>query len=92
MITEWFIDLGVAIAQWFVGLVPADQVAVPPAFASFDSTVNGFIAPFASMGVWVPWTVVITCAGLALAVWAALWLVKAIAWVWGQIPVIGGAG
>lgn len=92
MITEWLIDIGVAIAVWFVGLVPAEAVAVPQAVHDFDGMVNGFVSGFGNLGVWVPWPLVILCAGLSVGIWAALLLVKGTAWVWGQIPVIGGSG
>lgn len=92
MITEWFIQLGMGFAQWFVGLVPADAIAVPDVVADLDTQVNGFISGFGSLGAWVPWVVVLSCAGIAIAIWGALWLVKGIAWIWGQIPVIGGSG
>lgn len=92
MITEWFMGLWQGISSWFLGLVPADAVKVPSAVTSLDTTVNGFLANFGGLGVWVPWPLVILCATLAVAVWAVGWLVKGVAWIWGQIPVIGGSG
>lgn len=92
MITEWFIQLGMGFAQWFVGLVPADALEVPDVVANLDTSINSFMSGFGPVGVWVPWVIVITCAGASLAIWGSTWLVKGVAWIWGQIPVIGGSG
>lgn len=90
VISEWFITMGVAIGDWFISLFPEWQ---PPAeLEAFDSTVNGFIAPFAGLSAWIPWVLVFLCVGVALLVWLIGWGVKSISWLWGQIPVIGGSG
>lgn len=92
MVTEFFINLGVMIGEWFVGLAPASVAPVPAEVESFDTTVNGFIGNFGGLGVWVPWPLVIFCAVTAVAIWAIAWGVKAVAFLWGQVPVIGGSG
>lgn len=92
MVTEWLIQVGTNIATWFLGLVPADKAGAPAQVSQFDDMVNSFMSGFGSLGVWVPWAVVIVCAGLSVGIWIVLWGIKGIAWIWGQVPVIGGAG
>lgn len=92
MVVEFFLSMWSAFSDWLLGLVPADAVAVPAEVSSLDSTVNSFVANFGGVGVWAPWPLMFVCATLGLAVWAVGWLVKAVAWLWGQVPAIGGSG
>jgi hypothetical protein len=90
VISEWFITIGIGFAGWVVGLFP--EWDVPSEVAGFDDMLNGFIAPFSSLGAWVPWTVIFICVGLAVAAWVIGWGVKAIRAVAAHVPFVGGAG
>lgn len=92
MITEWLISIGIATGEWFLGLAPASAVPVPPQVSQLAGQVNGFLASFGGLGVWVPWPWLVTCVSIAISVWAIALLVKGVAWLWGQIPVVGGSG
>jgi len=92
VISEWFLGLATMIGAWFVGLVPAEGLEPPAEVWGLDATISGFLAPFSGLSVWVPWALVFFCAGMALLVWGVGWGVKGIAWLWGQVPVVGGAG
>lgn len=89
---EWLISIGTGVAAWFVGLIPASAAPVPADIAGLDGTVNAFLGGLSGMGGWVPWAFMIFCAGVSVAVWSVTTGTKFIAWIWGQIPVIGGAG
>lgn len=90
MISEFFINLGIGFATWFVGLFP--EWDVPAEVESFDSTVSGFIGPFANLSVWIPWALVLFCVVTAVGAWAIGWGVKSIRAIASHIPFLGGAG
>lgn len=88
MITEFFITLSATIADWFMGLFP--EWNVPPEVAGFDNTVNGFIDDFSGLGVWAPWPLLISIAGIAIIAFTIQLTVKAARWLIGLIPTMGG--
>jgi len=90
MVTEWFAQVGVAIATFFVELLPA--WSPPVELVQLDETVNGWLASLGGLSPWVPWPVVILSVVLAVGTWAAALSVKAIRAVASYLPFIGGAG
>lgn len=88
MIIEWFISIGTHISDWAVGLFgTADAPAYLTTIASF---VNGLMTSAAGLGAWVPWAFVIVVAGINLALWGVGLGVKAVRWIIGLIPTMGG--
>ena len=88
MITEWFISIGMGIAEWAVGLF---GTADPPAYLTSLTTWLGTIINGASgFGAWVPWPFALLVAGVSLTLWLAGFVIKGIRWLIGLIPTMGG--
>lgn len=88
MISEWFIGLINTIATWFLSLFPEWE---PPAeIVNFDSTLNGFLASFSGLGVWVPWALLVTCVVITIGAYLVGLTVRAARWVLGLVPTMGG--
>lgn len=90
MITEWVVNIGIAIAEWWVSLIP--DWDVPAELISLDDTVNGFFDQWSGLGVWAPWALLGICAGIAIGTWVLGVTVKAIRAIASYIPFFGGAG
>ena len=90
MIIEWLLGIGVAIAQWFVDLLP--DWDVPPEITNFDGMVNDFFATFEGVGVWAPWPLVLACVAIALGSWVIGITVKTARAVASYLPFFGGSG
>lgn len=90
VVSEFFIWLGITVADWFVSLLP--EWDVPPEILGFATTVNDFVAGFSGLGVWAPWPLVIACAGIAVTAWVIGLTVKGIRALAAHIPLVGGAG
>jgi len=90
VISEFFVQLGAGFAAWVVGLFP--DWDVPAEITGFDDTLNGFVANFGGVGVWAPWVLVITCAGISVAAWVIGLAVKSLRAAASHIPMVGGAG
>jgi len=88
VITEWLISVATSIAGWLVGLLPT--WTVPSQITGFDDTLNEFIGGFGGLGVWVPWALVVICVGISVGAWLIGVGVKALRWVVGLIPTMGG--
>ena len=88
MITQFFMGIGQSVADWFLGLFGTGE---PPAWLS---EVGGFVASLlasvSGLGAWVPWAFAITVAGVVSAVWLSGFLLKAVRWLVGLIPTMGG--
>ncbi len=90
MVTEALIHAALAVTGWFASLFPT--WTPPDEMLHLDTTVNGFLAQFAGIGPWIPWALVITCAGIALGTWAVCLGVKAVRAIASHIPLVGGSG
>lgn len=89
MITEWFIAIGQAIADWFLGLFGDDA---PPAWlGQVADFISDLVARADGLGAWVPWPLFGTIAGFLVLLWLVFWVVKGIRWVWGLTPLSGGS-
>lgn len=89
MITEWFISIGQAIAQWFLGLFGTD--APPDWITSVAGFVTELFARVAGLGAWLPFPLIGTVGAALLGLWAVFWLIKGIRWLWGLTPFSGGS-
>ena len=88
MIAEWFINLASSASTWFLGLF---GTADPPAFiATVGTFVSGLLVKASGLGAWIPWRVVIGVAGVCLALFATGLGLKAVRWIIGIIPGMGG--
>lgn len=88
MITSWFISMGTGIADWFIGLF---GTADPPDFiVQATSFVGTLLQSAAGLGAWIPWAVVLTVAAINFALWATGFGVKALRWLVGLFPTMGG--
>lgn len=89
MITEWFISLGVGIADWFLGLFGEDE---PPVWLDGIADFFADLATRAAgLGAWIPWPLFVTVATFVLALWSVFWIVKGVRWIWGLTPFSGGS-
>jgi len=89
MIVDFFIDLWRNISAWMLSVFPAD-FALPDWFTGFVGTLNTFIANGANLGAWVPWAVIFTVVLACLGLWVGGFGIKAIRWLIGLIPTMGG--
>lgn len=89
MITQWFLDMGVGMAGWFLDLFPAD-FEVPDWFLGFTAIVNQIFSNAVGLGAWVPWPLVLLVVGFIFTVWGAGLLIKFVRWLIGLIPTMGG--
>lgn len=90
MITEFFLNLAAGIVSWIASLFPA---WTPPAeFTQLSGMVSTVMGWFVGLGVWVPWSVISTCAAVQLAVWAIALGVKTVRAAAAHIPLFGGSG
>lgn len=88
MISEWFIGLINTVATWFLGLFP--EWEAPAEIVNFDATLNGFTSSFSGLGVWVPWSLLVVCVGIAIAAYLVGITVRGARWVLGLVPTMGG--
>ena len=88
MITEWFVSLGTGTVGWFLSLF---GTADPPAFITAVGTfIAGILESAAGLGAWIPWALVLTIAGVNLALWGIGLTVRVVRWLVGLIPTMGG--
>lgn len=90
MITEAVVHVACLFAAWVATLFPSWQV--PDWFSGLGTTINGVLANLNGVGVWVPWTVILSVVTAVLGTWvvcAGIKLMRAIA---SYIPFFGGAG
>lgn len=88
MITEWFISIGQAIADWFLGLLGTADA--PDYITSVGTFIGGILSSAQGLGAWIPWALVIVVAGINLALWLTGFGVKALRWLVGLLPTMGG--
>lgn len=89
MISEWFIDIGLGLQAWFLGLFGDEPI--PDWLTSTSTFISELGLRVSGLGAWVPLGLLGTvCVGL-LGFWGLFWLVKGIRWVWGLTPFSGGS-
>ena len=90
MITEWFIDLLVGFAEWFLTLLPdmdwADGMVVDA-----SNAMSSVMVAAASISAWFPWGVLFATANIVLGCYVALFALKFARWLWGLTPFSGGS-
>jgi hypothetical protein len=90
VITEWFIQIGVTVAGWFVGLFPESG---PPEFIrDFDGMFNTLTTGGSGLGAWIDWAFIIPVVLATLTVYAITFAVKLVLKVAAFIPLFGGSG
>ena len=89
MIIEWLVTLAVNIVTWL-----SEEVLTWEGIQPVDiwGHVEGMVAQFASIGVWIDWPAVSTAVGLAIGVWLVCLGIKAIRALIAHIPQFGGSG
>lgn len=88
MVTDALIRVWSGFVTWAVGLL---GTADPPPYIS---TIADFMANIfrsvQGLGVWVPWAFILVIASANLALWAVVLGIKALRWVIGLLPTMGG--
>jgi hypothetical protein len=91
VIIEWLIELGIACAQWFLGLLPATDTA-----AGLIPTATNSIAPIlagaGAIGNWMPWEVLNMALAIVIGLYVALFAVKIFRQLFSHVPLFGGTG
>lgn len=89
MITEWLIDMALAVVDWFVSLF--GDATVPDWLTGVSGWISDLLQNAAGLGAWIPFVLLATVAGSVFGTWLVLWIVKAIRWIWGLTPLSGGS-
>lgn len=89
MIVEWFLDLVSIVVDWFFDLFDGFSV---PDWMTPPAELRDFLGSAASMGVWVPWTVMGVVLSSVIGVYLVTFIVKLVKNVAAHIPAFGGAG
>lgn len=89
MITEFFIGIGVWIAEFILGLFDFD---LPDFFTEPPTVVQDLGGMVASLGVWVPWGVLSSAVFWVFALWVIFFLVKLVRQLVAHVPQVGGSG
>ena len=89
MVSEWFMSLLQTVVQWFCSLFPTDD---PPVWlTTVGSVLTDVINRASGLGAWFPFALLGTVGGFLLAMWAVLWGIKGVRWLWGITPFSGGS-
>lgn len=89
MIVEWLIGIASNIVTWLSEDVLTWEGAQP---RDVWGDIEGMVAQFASIGVWIDWAAVSAAVALAIGVWLVCLTIKAIRALLAHIPQFGGAG
>ena len=89
MITEWFIELGLMLAEWLLGLLAFE---LPTWFTDSEGLLVDLSAQVGGLGVWIPWSVMTAVALTVIGNWLLVYVVKIVKQLLAHIPQIGGAG
>lgn len=89
MIIEWLWGVGAGIATWMLSLF--DGLEVPAWFDVFADVFASVIASGVGMGAWIPWTELFLMVSAVLGIWFTLFGVKALRWLVGWVPTMGGS-
>jgi hypothetical protein len=88
MISDFFIGLWSGFMDWGLGLFGTSD---PPAYLTTVTTfISGLLQSAQGLGVWVPWVLVLSIAGINIGLWLVFTVVKGARWVLGLIPTMGG--
>ena len=89
MIVEWFLAALKAFLVWLLSLFP--DVAVPSWVANADGWFTTLLGNAASMGAWVPWTLLLSVAGVVAVCLAAGFTIKLVRIVASFLTLGGGS-
>lgn len=89
MITNFFINLGPAIANWFLAFLPTSIPSWLLGIASYTSVVLSYIQRYS---IWYPGNVLGPVAIGLFSWWVLVFLVKLGLKLWGFVPQFGGTG
>lgn len=89
MITEWFMSIGLSIAQWFLGLFGDDPA--PDWLTGFSGFIADMFDRVSGLGAWFPFVIFGAAVAANFSLWIVLWSVKGIRWLWGLTPFSGGS-
>lgn len=88
MIFEWLLGLLDGLADFGLGLT--DGLEVPDWLDGFAGLFADVAAACYGLGAWVPWWLVIGAVTATFSIWSVGLLVKAVRWLVGWIPTMGG--
>jgi hypothetical protein len=88
VITQWFIDLGQGFIGWALSLLPQGP---PPAWiGDFRGRLGSLLAGIDGMGAWLDWSFALVVVLAVVGAWAVVLTVRAVRWLVGWIPTMGG--
>lgn len=90
MIIEFFIGLGLDVANWIGTLF--EPIEIPAWATDALNGIAGFLTSIAGLGAWTPWAAIGAAVGLTLAVFGVMFGAKLVRAVASYLPFIGGAG
>lgn len=88
MIVEWWIGVVSSFVDWVASLFPT--WSAPDLDPS--SGIGQVVSAGASLGNWVPWTVLLFCVGVVVAAWLVTLGIKIVRALIAHVPEFGGAG
>jgi len=89
VITEFFYGLGAGFASWVISWF--DGVEVPQWVTAFSDILAQIVAGAAGLGSWIPWVLLAAVVGVTLVIWLSGFTVKAVRWLVGWVPTMGGS-
>lgn len=90
MITEWLIDVFLALGEWFASLLP-DLDWANGMVVDASNVVTSLMVAAAQISAWFPWGVLVATATVVLGLYVLLFALKFARWVWGIGPWSGGS-
>jgi len=89
VIVEWLAEIGANLGLWVISWF--DGIEIPDWFGMFAELLAQVLASAAGMGAWVPWGLLFSVVGAVFTLWGIIILVKAVRWVVGWVPTMGGS-
>lgn len=89
MISDFFIDAGAGLVGWFFSWFPTGW-KLPDWVTSMMTYVAQFVNNAVNLGVWIPWAIIFTVTSAVLAFWLVGMAIRALRWLLGLIPTMGG--
>ena len=88
MVVDLFLEAFAHIQVFFIEMM--GQTAPPAWTGTVGVFVGGLLQSAKGLGAWIPWTLVITVASFNLSLWALFLVIKAVRWIIGLFPTMGG--
>jgi hypothetical protein len=88
VLTQWFLDLAAGFYGWALSLLPSGP---PPAWiVGFRARLGDVLDGLDGMGSWLDWSFALTVVLAVVGAWAVVLVVRAVRWLVGWIPTMGG--